>query len=79
MRLSDRAELERVRFADAFGFLADCLEKGVEVACDLNGRGGYESIVSQGVTAPIEFEIYYRETSNESPITYEIVDRIGQV
>ena len=58
--------------ADAFGFLADCLEKGVEVACDLNGRGGYESIVSQGVTAPIEFEIYYRETSNESPITYEL-------
>ena len=31
-------------------------KKGVEVACDLNGRGGYESIVSQGVTAPIEFE-----------------------
>ena len=58
--------------ADAFGFLADCLEKGVEVACDLNGRGGYEAIISQGVTDPIEFEIYYRETSNESPITYEL-------
>lgn len=25
--------------ADAFGFLADCLEKGAEVASDLNGRG----------------------------------------
>jgi AAA15 family ATPase/GTPase len=24
--------------ADAFGFLADCLEKGVEQACDLNGE-----------------------------------------
>ena len=35
--------------ADAFGFLADCLEKGVEVACDLNGRGGYEKIISQGI------------------------------
>lgn len=58
--------------ADAFGFLADCLEKGVEVACDLNGRGGYEAIISQGATDPIEFEIYYRETSNESPITYEL-------
>ena len=58
--------------ADAFGFLADSLEKGVEVACDLNGRGGYESIISQGAQGPIEFEIYYRETSNESPITYEL-------
>lgn len=58
--------------ADAFGFLADCLEKGVEVACDLNGRGGYEKIISQGVEGSIEFEIYYKETSNESPITYEL-------
>ena len=33
--------------ADAFGFLADSLEKGVEFACDLTGRGGYESIISQ--------------------------------
>ncbi len=58
--------------ADAFGYLADCLEKGVEVACDLNGRGGYESIISQGAGDSIEFEIYYRETSNEPPITYEL-------
>lgn len=67
--------------ADAFGFLADCLEKGVETACDLNGRGGYESIISQGVSDPIEFEIYYRETSNESPITYELaisLDKTGR-
>ena len=34
--------------ADAFGFLADCLENGVEVACDLNGRGGYGKLISQG-------------------------------
>ena len=58
--------------ADAFGFLADCLEKGVEVACDLNGRGGYEKIISQGSEESLEFEIYYRETSNEPPITYEL-------
>jgi len=58
--------------ADAFGFLADCLDKGVETACDLNGRGGYDKLVSQGTNEPIEFEIYYRETSNESPITYEL-------
>ena len=58
--------------ADAFGFLADCLEKGAEVASDLNGRGGYEKIISQGSKESIEFEIYYRETSNEPPITYEL-------
>ena len=43
--------------ADAFGFLADCMEKGVETACDLNNRGGYESIISQGVNGSIEFII----------------------
>lgn len=58
--------------ADAFGFLADCLEKGVEEACDLNGRGGFEKIISQGSAEPIEFEIYYREKSNDAPITYEL-------
>ena len=46
--------------------------KRVETACDLNNRGGYESIISQGVNGSIEFEIYYRETSNEPPITYEL-------
>lgn len=58
--------------ADAFGFLADSLDKGVEVACDLNGRGGFEKLISQDSKASIEFEIYYRETSNSSPITYEL-------
>lgn len=38
----------------------------------MNNRGGYESIISQGVNGSIEFEIYYRETSNEPPITYEL-------
>lgn len=67
--------------ADAFGFLADCLEKGVEVACDLNGRGGYEKLISQNSTDSIAFEIYYRETSNEPPITYELsisLDKYGR-
>lgn len=67
--------------ADAFGFLADCLDKGVEIACDLNGRGGYEKIISQGVDGTIEFELYYREAGNEAPITYELsigLDRTGR-
>lgn len=67
--------------ADAFGFLADCLDKGVEVACDLDGRGGFDKLISQGEHSSIEFELYYRETSNASPITYELtigLDRTGR-
>lgn len=58
--------------ADAFGFLSDCLTTDVETACDANNRGGFEQLVSQGSREPIHFEIYYRETNNTSPITYEL-------
>lgn len=58
--------------ADAFGFIADCLEQGVEAACDARNRGGFEQIVSQGTESPIHFELYYRENSNSRPITYEL-------
>jgi predicted ATPase len=57
---------------DAFGFLADCLKHGVEEACDLRGRGGFERIRSQGKIGPIEFNIYYKEEYNARPITYEL-------
>lgn len=57
---------------DAFGFLADCLRGGVEEACDARGRGGFDRIHSQGQSGPIEFEIYYKESSNARPITYEL-------
>jgi predicted ATPase len=57
---------------DAFGFLSDCLKKGVEEACDSNGRGGFKRIRSQGVKGAIEFEIYYRQDLNSRPITYEL-------
>lgn len=66
---------------DAFGFLADCLKTGVEEACDLRGRGGFNRIKSQGVTGPIEFEVYYKEEGNARPITYELsieVDDTGR-
>jgi predicted ATPase len=58
---------------DAFGFLADCLKSGVEEACDLRGRGGFEKIRSQGQPDPIEFAVYYKEDRNARPITYELV------
>ncbi len=57
---------------DAFGFLSDCLKFGVEEACDLNQRGGYKRIHSQGTDGPIEFEIYYKEDRAARPITYEL-------
>ena len=57
---------------DAFGFLADALKSGVEDACNQRGRGGFQTLRSQGQTGPIEFEVYYRESSKTQPITYEI-------
>lgn len=67
--------------ADAFGFIADCLEIGVEAACDANNRGGFDKLISQGATEPIRFELYYRESSNTRPITYELeidIDKMGR-
>ena len=66
---------------DAFGFLSDCLKFGVEEACDRNGRGGYERLLSKGQQGPIEFEIYYKEDGNARPITYEVafdIDKSGR-
>jgi len=57
---------------DAFGFLADALKTGVEEACDLRGRGGFDRIRTQGECEPIEFEVYYREDPGSRPITYEL-------
>lgn len=67
--------------ADAFGFIADCLEKGVEEACDMGNRGGFKQLVSQGSEQVMRFEIYYRETSTSKPITYELsitLDKSGR-
>jgi len=45
---------------------------GVEASCDQKQRGGFERLRSKGVSGPISFEIYYREASNQRPITYEL-------
>jgi predicted ATPase len=58
--------------ADAFGFLADCIRDGIEEACDANNRGGFDQLLAQGCNESMHFEIYYRETSNSRPITYEL-------
>ena len=57
---------------DAFGFVADCLSFDVETACDMKQRGGFERLRSLGTNEPIRFEIYYRETKGERPMTYEL-------
>lgn len=57
---------------DAFGFVSDCLATDVETACDMKQRGGFERLISKGKTGSIRFEIYYRESSKERPITYEL-------
>ncbi|OLK77253.1 AAA family ATPase [Xanthomonas oryzae] len=57
---------------DAFGFVADCLSKDVESACDDKQRGGFERMRSLGTEESIRFDIYYREAKGERPITYEL-------
>ncbi len=55
---------------DAFGFLADCLNHDVETACQMRGRGSFERIRSRGVTAPICFQLRYRESPDGVAINY---------
>lgn len=57
---------------DAFGFLADCMETDLETACNVRKRGGYDKLVSAGIGESISITIYYRESKNDRPITYEV-------
>lgn len=57
---------------DAFGFVADCMETDLETACNARNRGGYDKLVSLGIDQPITITIYYRESKNDRPITYEM-------
>lgn len=57
---------------DAFGFLGDCLRLGVEEACDMPHRGGFERLRTKGQTGPVEFEIYYRQEKGTRPISYSL-------
>ena len=67
---------------DAFGFVADALDVGVEEACERNSRGGFARLRSGGAAANIKFEIYYRESRGSRPITYELeigLDSVGRL
>ena len=57
---------------DVFGFLADALKFGIEEACDLRGRGGFEKIRSQGQKEGITLTIAYSE-NDDSPIIFYCV------
>lgn len=57
---------------DVLGFLADCMETDIETACNARNRGGLDKLFTLGVTDPIGITIYYRESLNDRPITYEV-------
>ena len=57
---------------DALGFLGDCLNDGVESACDAPHRGGFERLRTLGSAEPIRFEVRYRQTEKERPISYSL-------
>lgn len=56
---------------DAFGFVADCLLDGVEVACDKPHRGGFDRLRTQGSSDPLSFEIFFEDDDPERPIVYD--------
>lgn len=64
---------------DAFGFMADCLQEGVESACDKPQRGGFGQLRTQGEEGPVRFDLYYRENAQARPITYSFAvdERLG--
>lgn len=57
---------------DVFGFIGDCLNDGVEAACDRPHRGGFERMRTLGASGPIQFEIRYRQVKSERPISYSL-------
>jgi predicted ATPase len=57
---------------DALGFIGDCLQEGVQAACDKPHRGGLERLRTQGINEPIKFEIRYRQNSDARPISYSL-------
>lgn len=57
---------------DALGFLGDCLAAGVESACDKAHRGGFEKIRTKGSTDPIKFEVRFKVTATDRPISYSL-------
>lgn len=66
---------------DALGFIGDCLQEGVEAACDKPHRGGFEALRTRGQNGPIEFEIRFRQNSDARPISYSLhigADRHGR-
>lgn len=67
---------------DALGFVGDCLNDGVEAACDRPHRGGFERMRTAGINEPIKFEIRYRQTKKDRPISYSLhidTDKRGRV
>ncbi len=67
---------------DALGFLGDCLNEGVEAACDKPHRGGFERLRTSGSQDAIKFEVRYRQTIKDRPISYSLhinTDRRGRV
>lgn len=66
---------------DALGFLGDCLQEGVEAACDKEHRGSFDALRSRGTTEPIRFEVRYRQNTDSRPISYSLhinADRHGR-
>ena len=60
-------------FADAFGFLSDCISSDVETACDANHRGGFDQLVTKSSDNSIYIAVTYQEKKDQPPLTYGLI------
>ena len=60
-------------FADAFGFLSDCISSDVETACDANHRGGFDQLVAKNSDNSIYIAVTYQEKKDQPPLTYGLI------
>ncbi len=56
---------------DALSFMGDCLNEGVEAACDKPHRAGFDKLRTLGSNEAIQFEVRYRR-EGEPPINYTL-------
>jgi len=64
---------------DVFGFLSDCLRKGVEEACDDPRRGGFDKIRSSGEDGRIGISLRFRESGYRNDLYYMVQFEMDQL
>ncbi|MFN7920485.1 MAG: AAA family ATPase [Bryobacteraceae bacterium] len=63
---------------DALGFLKDCLDHGVEAACEMKSRGGFGKLRSAGTAEPVSLAVSFAQSERSRPFLYQIMVTLDQ-